>query len=425
MHVVIMILIGLALFWHSCIYIDPDVEIPAVWSELRAHKIETEKNDQATIMALLKRTKRLHDAAEDIPETLALVALTTVWANQWHHRGKKWNKNQFKAHDVLTTRALQADGSPTAILARTWLTSNACTLMPKQDPDRISTCHEALNGYEQFRTTDQQVDAWFRFEALWTEVQFLNRYRANFGGEIDEEEVLARTLSVCDEGLGIVGTSPINNTYLFGDCTTAMAEGQKWPQYFKTVRKHLNLKKGNKEDHSIAARGAFKHANPACEDLKMVGKHRWKHQLPLPTTVRNGQDAFCIVVGHMALRCAEFGVDIAKQYRRGDREDWAGLGNFAVNDLDPASAVKSCAYTDTYHDPTKMFNIFSAPYNPKNISIRTKKSGKARRSAKAPRVNWPFKPTAPTPPPKATSFGDMMEQEEAEHQAEVEDAWED
>ena len=114
----------------------------SVWASLKDFKTDP-KSNQKLDGDLLRLAKKAVDL-DSSNESRGLLALVSVWQHKWHLRGAKWRPIAFDEDEETTAYAMQGDGgNPTALLARAWLLSNACVLMPLSHTKREAVCEDA------------------------------------------------------------------------------------------------------------------------------------------------------------------------------------------------------------------------------------------------------------------------------------------
>jgi len=322
----------------------------SVWQDLHEYKVDHHLNRAGMKSDLLPRAENAH-AIHESDESAGLLALVAVWQHRWHFRNAEWRLGLFAEDDKLTKRALAGRPTPSAFLARAWLLSNACTIMPKTHPDRRTVCLEAIETYTKAqKNLAGSTMAWLHFESLWTEVQFMNRYMERFKDEVSPGLFRSRSNLLCDQGAEIIDSSPVNDVELAVQCTVAAANTQQWARYFNAVVLHLQAgeREGKYSNRSVSS--AFTAADVGCTSLQATTRHRLTNRYPIPFGAKNSAHAFCIVAGYTAVGCFEFGHDIWRQYDGKGTQDWAGLKRAIGRGLSAGHGrSQRCVYTDQVH----------------------------------------------------------------------------
>lgn len=332
----------------------------ASWAALEEYKVDQLMNKSGMPKDLISEARKAVtlDASN---KSKGLLALVSVWEHRWHFRTAKWRNSLYQEDAKLTEDAIKGEPTPAGLLARAWLFSNACVLMPRTDRRRMSVCNEAMNMYTRSRKaleTDKRK--WLHFEGLWTEAQFLNRYLARFPeDEAVTTKLLIRMEKVCDEGWTVLDSSPVNDIELAYQCSLGSSSSGNWTDYIKWVNVHMERGRtaSGLSERSVTA--AFVSASPKCRKLATSKRHRLKNQLPIPYQINSAVHGFCTAAGYAGVGCFEFGIDLWKRYAStGEGGDWDGLKRGLYEYLPTVrDDVTQCVYTGEAHDRSRLYAL--------------------------------------------------------------------
>lgn len=334
-----------------------------LWADLKMYKTDPDENRKGMPNGSLDRARKAYEL-HPTPDSAALVALAAVWESGWHFGKARWKARKFERDDEFTKKALQGEARPAALLARAWLTSNACVLMTAEaesnSAQATKLCKEGKNVYKRARKAlsgDKSLD-WLYFESLWTEVRFMNKYIEKvLETDSPGEDLLSHTKSLCNTGREVLEAGPVNDVELALQCTKASAIRKDWSAYIAWVQTHLELASDDGNPSSRAVGSAFWSASPDCKDFQTSKRHRLKHRVPIPYNNKGEASDFCTVVGYAALGCTEFGVDVWDEQNplSSSPYDWKGM----IAAVRSASSVLlsngvSCVYSAEVHNPYQL-----------------------------------------------------------------------
>jgi len=274
---------------------------------LELYKVDHDanKDDQMLARALIDAHKAM-DLSETT-EAVGMVALTEVWAHQWHYGSAKWNESYFRDDDAITRKAMEQP-TPEGALARALLISNACRVASDADKRRDELCNQVAGAYEKANSLlASDSRAWLRFEAAWTEAMF---YR-EMGDQMEEAGNSSKAKSyrrqvddICDRGSRDLNAAPVNDRYLAKHCMVAAARRDDFKDYFKWARwlRSDDVRDFGQYYKATVKSIFFAPAEECVSGLSFRGS-AWKVK-PQPNTK---MEYLCASAGYLALGCRSDG----------------------------------------------------------------------------------------------------------------------
>jgi hypothetical protein len=307
------------------------------------------------------------DAAQAVelapsPSRVGLLALVTVWEHKWHFRSTKWDPYLFEQDDALTRRAVEGAGTGVAWLARAWLLSNGCLLMPAGSANHLDVCTSAGKAYEKaYALLEDDPRRWLTFELVWTWVRFVNQHadaweKAGSLAGTALDQARQQALSICNRGKSLSDSSPVNDVELAYQCTVASARAGEWGEYLDWARLHLEFGAGPKGLSRRSVLASFSAANPVCTSMRLKNRPKVANPYPAPHHPRKSEHRFCSAVGYLALGCYNLSVRSWSRSSQGENTDWSGLREAFLGDARRADGTYACVYTDHVENPGRLVN---------------------------------------------------------------------
>jgi hypothetical protein len=277
-----------------------------VRSELKRHKTLVEANNPQALDAIVAKASKAVKLRSN-PTTLGLLALATVWDQQWHYENAKWSADKYKGGDQLTQSALQGGPIPEAVLARAFLAAAACRLMPEKDPSRAASCVESRQRFTEAESAlPKGPDSdWLRVELHWNaemlESTEASRDRAN--GRSDEAQAhIQAALGHCGSALPLLEAAPVNGEELAEDCVSVAGTARDYSAYFLWSDRLVayDLARRQKASPKHVAR-IFTGAYPSCVDERLDKRG----VLNTASLSMDDPAVFCAYVGRVALGCKD------------------------------------------------------------------------------------------------------------------------
>ncbi|MEY3213974.1 MAG: hypothetical protein RIT28_4455 [Pseudomonadota bacterium] len=311
---------------------------------LRRHKTDPVVNSDPAFLGAARAAAQSTLDIRSTPRLAGLHALLLVQEQRWHFAGQSFDEQTFAEADRVTTEALQGRETPEALLARALLTSNACTMLPEDDPRQPGLCREAEARYRSAnRAFRNDPRGWLRMEAWWTEVMFTNRLasaRLDAGDAQGAQRYAEAGLKVCDTGIHDWDEGPVNNVELGQECLAAASIAQDYRAYLTWAERRIrhDLKTGAIRDATTKEIYRFGHRE--CSDLTLTKDKASGVLAPRPD-LNKPKQIFCAALGYYAMGCVLEGRSMTT---RGTFRDpslpWLGLATAAeLHDLRP-----SCPY---------------------------------------------------------------------------------
>ena len=337
----------------------------ALWADLKLYKTDADENRKGMPNGSLERARKAYDL-HPTPDSAALVALAAVWESGWHFGKARWKARKFERDDEFTKLAMEGDARPAAILARAWLTSNACVLLKSERSSASAQsgrlCDEAKETYARARAAlaGKKDLEWLYFESLWTEVRFINRHIEQvLETDSPDSQSLDRLETLCDAGREKLKAGPVNDVELALQCTKAAAIRKDWTGYISWVQTQLELGADKDTPSSRAVGSAFWSASADCKDFETSKRHRLKHRVPIPYNNTGEANDFCTLIGYAALGCSEFGVDIWDKQSPSStsKYDWKGMMS-AIRTASTSLYANNtkCVYSEELHSPSQLIS---------------------------------------------------------------------
>lgn len=301
-------------WWERALDDAADEDAAALSVELKAHKVDPQKNGAT-------ERKRLLAAAEELwrdrptPRTCAVRALATIWGQGWQSE-VAWSQTAYDAGSAAVNDPLCRNELEVA-LARSTLHAGACrrrfdaSLSP-------SDCALAVAASGDFwgKVPAGEAHHWLRVEAAWQEVRALS---ATAGRDLELKnpegaEAATSAIARCDEAEAWLPFAPVNGPELLDECLVVAGYSGNVDTYLRHADRRLARLPS--ADESAARRrvltSLYQSAGLGCRDTRVTFSKRGG-------TLSAAGAPWCVALGHLARGCVEPAAVAAAEGALGDR----------------------------------------------------------------------------------------------------------